>query len=509
MDRVCIYLRKSRADEELEKTLGIGETLSKHRRALLKYAKEKNLTILKIYPEVVSGESIIHRPEMLNLLKDVESGMYDAVLVMDMQRLGRGDMQDQGLILKTFKDSNTKIITPQKTYDLSNDFDEEYTEFEAFMSRKELKMINRRMQGGRIRSIEEGNYIATNPPYGYLIQELKRGRSLIPHPEQAPVIEMIFDMYVNKQMGGGSIADELNAMGFKTQTDKKWYSSAILNIIKNPIYIGKITWKKRDIKKSTDPNKKKDSKTRNKSEWIVANGKHEKLIDDELFYKAQDILSEKYHIPYQIVNGAKNPLAGLIICSNCQSKMVLRPYGNKAPHIVCNNKCGNKSSKFVYIESRLLESLKDWITNYEADIEIHHKKSNKSLLSLKKQLESMNKELKELHTQKLNVHDLLEKGIYNIDTFIERSRILSERETQINENINVINTKICNEEENSKNNDIIANVKKVLELYIKTKDPAKKNMLLKDVLEKVVYFKDKKNREDDFTLTIFPKHSTI
>lgn len=505
MDRVCIYLRKSRADEELEKTIGQGETLARHKKALLRFAKERDLAILKIYEELVSGDSIVFRPEMLQLLKDIELNLYDAVLVMDIQRLGRGDGEEQGFILKTFKRLNIKVITPQKTYDLNNEFDEEYFEFEAFMGRKEYKMINRRMQGGRIRSIEEGNYIATNPPYGYLIKDLKRGRTLMPHPEQAPVIKMIFDLYVNKLIGAGSIAEELNSMGFKTQTDKKWYSSAVLNIIKNPIYIGKITWKKRDIKKSRDPNKKRDSKTRDKSEWVVANGKHEKLVDDVLFNKATDILEGKYHIPYQIVNGAKNPLAGLIICSNCGSKMVYRPYGEKEPHIVCTNKCGNKSSKFVYVEAKLLQGLKDWILNYEANIELHHKNSNKIIYSLKKQLGNVQKELKELTIQKLNIYDLLEKGVYDINTFVERSKILAERESLITENIDILNKKISLEVENSKNNEIVANIKNILDLYAKSDDPAEKNMLLKIVLDKAVYFKDKKNREDNFTLTIFPK----
>lgn len=138
MDRICIYLRKSRADEELEKSIGEHETLSKHKKALLKFAKDKNLNIVEIKEEIVSGESLFFRPKMLELLKEVEDKTYTGVLVMDMQRLGRGDMKEQGVILETFKNSNTKIITPVKTYDLNNDFDEDFSEFEAFMSRKEL-----------------------------------------------------------------------------------------------------------------------------------------------------------------------------------------------------------------------------------------------------------------------------------------------------------------------------------------------------------------------------------
>src|SRR5690606_24644601 len=118
MDRVAIYLRKSRADLEAE-ARGEGETLARHKQTLLETAQRLGLNIVKIYQEIVTGDSLIHRPEMLKLLDEVELGLYDAVLVMDMSRLGRGDLQDQGRILEAFKLSRTKIITPRKIYDLT------------------------------------------------------------------------------------------------------------------------------------------------------------------------------------------------------------------------------------------------------------------------------------------------------------------------------------------------------------------------------------------------------
>ncbi len=503
---VCIYLRKSRADEEIEKELGQGETLAKHRKTLLKFAKEKNLNVVKIYEEIASGESLIHRPAMLELLKEVEQGMYDAVLCMDLQRLGRGNMQEQGLILEVFKKSNTKIITPQKTYDLNNDFDEEYSEFEAFMSRKELKMINRRLQGGRIRSIQDGNYLSPLPPYGYMIHKGKFTRTLVPHPEQADVVGMIFDMYVNKHMGSNMIANELNRMGYKSYTGKKWTGSSVISILKNPVYIGKITWKKKEIKKSIDPDKKKDVRQRPKSEWIIVDGKHEPIIDEEVFNKAQEILSEKYHVPYQIINGPRNPLAGLIICKKCGAKMVYRPYGKKEPHIICPNKCGNKSSKFIYVENKLLQALEEWLKNYELEIKINAEENKNSLLQAhKKQLELLEKELKELQIQKSRLHDLLEQGVYDVDTFIERSKIVTERIENVTNAIEALENKIQEEEKKNDREKIIPAIKHVLDVYHQTNDVTQKNILLKSVLEKVEYLKEKDQREDNFTLIVYPK----
>ena len=127
------YIRKSRLEEGMDTQ----EVLSKHQKALVEYAAAHQIHLIEIYPEVVSGESLYARPQMLRLLQDVEEGRYDAVLCMDLDRLSRGRMKDQGIILDTFRESDTLIITPEKVYDLSDDIDEEYAELKTFMSRRE------------------------------------------------------------------------------------------------------------------------------------------------------------------------------------------------------------------------------------------------------------------------------------------------------------------------------------------------------------------------------------
>ena len=141
LERDCIYLRKSRADREAE-ARGEEETLARHERILLDLAKRRGCHIGAIYREVVSGETISARPVMQRLLQEVESGMWDGVLVVEVERLARGDSIDQGVVARAFQYSDTKIITPTKTYDPNNEFDEEYFEFGLFMSRREYKTIS-------------------------------------------------------------------------------------------------------------------------------------------------------------------------------------------------------------------------------------------------------------------------------------------------------------------------------------------------------------------------------
>lgn len=506
-----MHLRKSRADLEAE-ARGEGETLAKHEKLLLKVAKERKLNIVKIRKELESGESLIHRPKMLKTLNEVEKCLYDAVLCIDIQRLGRGDLKDQGLILEVFKSSNTKIITPEKTYDLSNEFDEEYAEFGAFMARREFKFITKRLQRGRVGSVEEGNYIAPHPPFGYLIEKNNKERYLIPHPDQAPIVKMIFDWYTHHdpdvRIGSNKIANELNKFS-KSPTGKNWTSATVLNIIKNAVYAGRIQWKKKEEKKSTTPGKKSDVRTRPREEWIDVVGKHEPLISMETYQRAQDILKKKYHVPYQIVNGITNPLAGIIKCHYCGSSMIYRPYKQRHPHIMCYNRsCQNRSARFEYLESKIIEGLTQLLVSYKEDWSKYKRPQyidNFAELN-QKNIQRLEKELADLNRQKDNLHTLLEQGVYSVDTFIERSNILAKRVEDTKAAIAVLNKSI--EESIQKNKvkkDIIPNIELALDLYYKTDDPKKKNDLLKSVLDYAVYKKERHQRNDDFTIVLHPR----
>lgn len=223
MDEYCLYLRKSRIDLEAEAN-GQGDTLARHRAALLKLAQKRGFNITGCYEEVRSGESIAARPEMQRLLNDVEDGRWAGVLVMEVERLARGNTTDQGIVADTFKYSDTKIVTPNKIYDPGDEFDEEYFEFGLFMSRREYKTINRRLQRGRRASLSEGKYIAGKATYGYERYKLsgEKGYSLRIIPEQAEIVRQIYNWYVNgellpdgtlRPLGSYTIAKRLDARG--------------------------------------------------------------------------------------------------------------------------------------------------------------------------------------------------------------------------------------------------------------------------------------------------------
>ena len=120
MEQYVKYLRKSRFDRDYAE-LSIEETLKRHEAILDKLAAQRGYYIAKTYYEVVSGESIAARPEIQKLLEEVNAGFYAGVLVVDVERLARGNGADQAYISQVFQFSGTKIITPTKIYDPSNE----------------------------------------------------------------------------------------------------------------------------------------------------------------------------------------------------------------------------------------------------------------------------------------------------------------------------------------------------------------------------------------------------
>lgn len=497
--KIAIYLRKSRADEEAERK-GEYETLGRHRSTLLKVAREQNLNIVEIKEELISGESIADRPKMLELLDEVKENKYDAVLVMDIDRLGRGNMQDQGLILDTFKKTNTKIITPRKIYDLRNEWDEEYSEFEAFMARKELKLITRRMQRGRIKSVEEGKFIATSAPFGYKFEYINnKDRVLVIDEEKSEIIKLIYSMYLEGQ-GAGKISNYLNELGYKTSTGRTWYEKGIRDIIKNKVYCGYVVWNRVE-------RKKKSSRVRSLDEQIESLGQHEPIISEDDWNKAQEIRLKRSISPTPN-NKLTNTLAGLIKCKTCGYTLVGKFATTKADgyvkYMTCTNCKDNRGVKLQVLEQEILNYLNSILQAYKYPfLSTSVSNDNSKVDNYKRILTSLEKESVTLLKQKESLHDLLERGIYDVDTYLDRSKALTDK---IEENKNSIEKTKNMLKEESENNisfiDLIPVIENVLENYDTSDDASFKNKLLKSVIENITYYKEPKKRKAKFEIDV-------
>lgn len=483
----CIYLRKSRADAELER-LGEGETLARHKRTLTELAQKRGYEIGEVYEEIVSGETIAARPKMQALLTDVERGAWSGVLVMELERLARGNSIDQGIVAQTFKLTNTLIITPNKVFDPSNEFDEEYFEFGLFMSRREYKTINRRLQAGRIASVKEGNYIGTWAPFGYEKVRLEHGKGFTLRPnDEAPYVRMIFDWYVNENLTVIKIADRLTAMGVKPKKGGAYFSAAtVREILRNMIYIGKVTWNGRVQKKTVTDGKVKVSRPRSDpADMIITDGKHEAIVSEDLFAAAQE---KTGHTPRVRKNDSlTNPFAHIIVCKSCGRRMIYRPHKNSSDMLICPNKyCDVSGAPFETVERSILELLGKELGKLKTARA--EKKNADDDIAV--QITRYKNELTTLGGQQDRLYDLLEQGIYTAEIFSSRQNALKEKRGKIEKELSLLRRK---QDQPQNYDNAINTISQFLESY-DTLSPDEKNALLRSCTDYITYYREHSDR---------------
>ena len=517
-ESVCIYLRKSRADREAE-ARGEGETLARHEHILLDLAKKQGYSIGAIYREVVSGETIADRPVMQQLLREVESGMWDGVLVVEVERLARGDTIDQGTVARAFQYSDTKIITPIKTFDPNNESDEEYFEFDLFMSRREYKTIKRRLNAGRISSVKEGKYCGNKPPYGYerVKLEKEKGYTLRPVPAQAEVVKMIYTWYAGdgcEQIGVAKIVRKLNDMGIKSVSGNDWTPASIQGILTNPVYIGKIRWNGRKVVKTVQNGQVVKKRPRSK-DVLVCDGLHPAIISDNLYNSAQEIRQKNPPRPISIKNTVRNPLAGIVYCSKCGRAMVRRPYQKRGQEdtLMCPyTSCPTVSSKLSLVEKAVIDGIEEIVEEYKLnnDISVSSKDIDLGIVSKQNLIHEKESELERLNNQKAKQYDLLEQGIYTTEVFLERSKAIAASIQVCSGTIEKLREEISHDKTIiEQKSAFIPRCEELLNNYWSI-DMESRNKMLKSLIDKVIYTKDSKNaygRGDEikFELDIFPK----
>ena len=172
VQQVIIYLRKSRA----EKNETVEEVLARHERILQDFAEENfgdKIPEANIYREVVSGETLDERIEIKKIFSRLEKEDIKVLLVVEPQRVSRGDMLDCGRVVRILEYTNTLVSTITKTYNLSNKFDKEIFEAQLLQGNKYLEYHKEIMDRGKALSIREGKYVGSTPPFGYDRKQLE------------------------------------------------------------------------------------------------------------------------------------------------------------------------------------------------------------------------------------------------------------------------------------------------------------------------------------------------
>lgn len=431
---VAIYLRKSRGDDE--------SALDKHKTELVSLCERYGWRYV-IYAEIESGDSIKNRPEMQQLLKDVEADMFDAVVVYHYDRLGRGDLEDQALIQKVFKKTNTYIVTPYKIIDLNNEFDEEITEFQGFMARREYKLIKKRLLQGKKIGAKLGNWTNGTPPFPYEYDPSRKG--LVVNKEKYRIYRMMVDEYL-KGKSTIDIAWELNKAGIPSPRGGRWHENTVRRLLIDETHLGKIVSNKTEGDTSKVPRRpsSKPFRVKPKNEWIVVENCHEAVKTQEEHDKILELMKLR-----RVTRSSNKiyPLTGLIKCGLCGATMSFYERANKVLVKPCQRinletgeKCKNRGGQIEFILDEIILQIDPYRERLMQLLNEGEDDDNNILISnlLKEKEEKVLRKERALD----RIREAYEEGVYTLDEFHERSNKAKREIQELEEEIKLLKRKL-------------------------------------------------------------------
>lgn len=504
---VAIYLRKSRADVEEEmKAAARGEkydTLGKHRRQLLDVARRDGHNVLEIYEEVVSGEFISERAEMQRMLKDIKNMRYEAILVVAIDRLGRGDKVDQGRIERALKESGTIILTPNEYYDLNQASGEFNVEVSTFLSRMEYRQIKQRLQAGRLSSSAAGRDIGNKPPYGYRKDD---NLKLVIQEDEAQVVRKIFRL-CNEGYGRVQIAQHLTDEGIPSPAGlDHWGHATVLRILKNPKYKGDMVFGRNQFIKLEDGTYKKRVKLDEKR-IAYATETHEPIVSPEIWLQAQDSIKQRT-APTNRNSDLVNVFAGIIKCKKCGKAILAnKPKNRPNTYLYCGTaKCETKMTTMDKVEHEVivhLEKMLERIKLQEKDFDMAENRTEQE--EIISRIHGVEHEIESDAERRNNLHDLLESGVYDKETFLERMNHLQVRAKDYELELKSLRDQLHRIEERAKQKkDMKPLLISVLDAYKNSPTIAGKNKILRQIISRIEYRREKDwKAPDDFELDIY------
>ncbi len=493
MDIYILYLRKSRADNP---DMTVAEVLRKHEAILQEYAlQELGHTIPEefIYREVVSGETISARPMMQEVLRIMEVSEVKGILVVEPQRLSRGDLEDCGRIVNAFRYTNTLVMTPSKTYNIADEYDRKFFELELTRGNDYLEYTKKILNRGRLASVKRGNYIGSVAPYGYDKVHIKDADSknssstLKVNEEEAAAVRMMYDLYVHQHMGFNNIARTLDGCGMKPRRSDHWSPTAIKDMLENPIYTGKIKWNWRKVNKVMVDGKL--TYTRPKTSGDVYPGKHPAIIDDITYQLALNRHRERIYYPNRVK--CRNPYSGLLYCS-CGRAMIYKPYNNSAhtnPVLVCADQvhCRTRSVSYDDLNNKMISILENAIDNFSAAL--RSKPKDISCIN-KAAIDNMESELEKLNLRDMRQKEAFEDGIYTKEEYLLQNSRLQKRRSEIAASL--VELRKRKPESVNYQDKITSYSEAVKALKDDEVSAYDKNVLLKQIVSKAVYISSSK-----------------
>lgn len=464
------------------------------KRLLLDYAKANDILISNeyIFMESISGRKADKRPEFQRMIALAKSkpAPFQTILVWKFSRFARN--QEESIVYKSLlrKQCSIDVISVSEPL-VEGPFGSLIERIIEWMDEYYSTRLSGEVTRGMTEKALRGGYQA-RPPLGYRITE--RGKPPVVVPEEAKLVRIIFDKYVNEKMSFFDIARYLNTLGYKTSRNKPFEARSIDYIIKNPTYCGMVRW-------NMTSNETKEIK--DKDEWIIADGQHEAIISKELFEAAQERFQSTYRPKGARPSSTyKHWLSGLVKCPDCGRTMIAKGTSKKSDgssysYFTCYGYCKGKCLKSntisslklePYVMSALEEVLSTGNVNFSYKEVVPAEEVNEH--------ELLEEQLEQIALKEERIKQAYRDGIDTLEEYKHNKEILQSERQSVLQKINELSKK---EVDTCDDKEIV--LKEIANAYNYIKSEhftnQQKNDILRSVVDKIIY-----NRTDN-TLDIF------
>lgn len=463
------------------------DSLEKQIEFFNEFTKKNGYELYKLYAdEGISGKQIKHRKQFQQMMIDAKAKKFDKVVVKDVSRFARNTVD----LLQSVRE--LKSYGVQVDFLNNGEVMEGGSEFIltilGAMAQQESANMSKRVKFGKDITAKKGR--VPNLVFGY--DKIPDERyTLKINEEEAKIVKEIFESYVYKGIGTTKIAWNLNDRGIRTKkTKSKWVQTSIVRMLKNPIYTGRVTNKKSEV---TDfiTGTRKDLP---EEEWIVVEKPEMRIISDELFNRAQELLEQRSN-EFKLNNKREKTeyvFSTLIYCKHCgySFRRIKRKYTANGPEYirwVCSgrnsmgvNHCPNKT---VIDEEELLNAIKIYLKSiiknkkdFMKAVEKEFEKITKLRENNERSEESLLKEIEKVTVKKQKYMEMFQNEIINIQELKQYTNPLNEDIARLERELKLITSEI-------KEKDVL---EKELNKTIKTVDDILNNQTITNAMLKTI-----------------------
>lgn len=458
-------------------------------KLLKDFAHKNGIIISKIFYELgVSGRKAEKRPEFQKMIAMAKSSDHpvDAILVWKFSRFARN--QEESIVYKSLlkKKHNVDVISVSEPL-VDGPFGSLIERIIEWMDEYYSVRLSGEVTRGMTEKAKRGGYQA-RPPLGYRIAE--RGKPPVIVDEEAEIIRIIFQKYALEGMGMFDISRYLNLCGFKTSHGKEFERRSVEYILENPTYCGMIRWN-RTVNETNE--------IRPKDEWIIADGQQPAIISKELFDRAAARRNMEYKPRGSRPSSTyRHWLSGLVKCPVCGRTMIAKKIVNGKRtycYFVCygysKGKCLAKNSiSSLKLAPAILQSLKDVLNNQQLSFRyIQPEPETAPDLS-----DILLDQLKRIDEKLDRIKEAYRNGVDTLEEYKE-NKALVQNEKQLLEK-QLAELPAQDSESDQAESALLDRVKNVYEIInSESVDDVTKNEILKSIIEKIVYNKEKDTLE--------------